>query len=183
MIFVVNRGVVKFFAMLKNFYFPISYLLLFPVFMVPINWQFLLFYMIPWASRFILPVFPFLILPIFLAFCSTGLWYNKFTTKKHGKGWLLIGVNLVFLVALLIFGEIYKNALIFQEAANKPHDCLHIHTFLNSLHGYGEIVKTSHAIMMVGGTPYYWSYIERKFLPGASNPWLKCPMTTFDFGQ
>lgn len=167
--------------MLRKFLFPTSYLLLFPIFLGIVNWQFLLLYLVPAALPFVVPVLPFLVPPIVFSLCITGLWYNKRTKQSSPNArWRVVEVNVVFLVALLICAELYKNALIFHDAAEVPHDCLHIHTFLKSLHTYGDISKTSHAVMMIGDTPYYWSYKKRKFFPGAPNPWLRCPMGTFD---
>lgn len=148
-----------------------------PLLFALVNWGLLFLYVFPFLIPFFSRWTHFLVVPATVSAIAYGL----FLYRSKMRGWRRrLSVNLLIFVTFLASAEIYKDALILIAAVRTPHDCLHIHTFAGAVHRMGEYAP-AHAQMMIGSTPYFWSYSELKFVEGRPRPWYNCSSPFFAF--
>jgi hypothetical protein len=157
----------------------ISFYIVLPVLFGLVNVQLVLLYLLPFESlgiiRSLTPFARFLAVPVTVS----AIAYGVFLFRSKVRGWRRsLSMNLLIFVTFWLSAEIYKDALILIAAARTPHDCLHIHTFAGAVHEMGEFAP-AHAVMIVGDTPYLWSYSELKFVKGMPRHWADCSILPF----
>lgn len=118
---------------------------------------------------------PFLAPPFGMATAMTCLGAHVFRGRlTKYRWWLPLGANAVFLVAFIGSVEAYKSTLIYADAYRYDPECIHVHSFLRSVRNVGEFAP-EHAHMVKDDATFFWSYSERKFVPGDGAQIRGCP--------
>lgn len=152
-----------------------------PLLLALINPGFLLLYYSPlfgWSwLRQLEPFVPFLLVPFIATVVAAGIYLYRSKAPSWQRPFVL---NALIFITFMTTAELYKDVLILAEVLTVPHDCLHIHSFLDSLQELGEFAP-AHAVMIRGDVPYFWSYSELAFVEGQPRPWYTCPQPLTHF--
>lgn len=133
--------------------------LLFPI-LIPL--------LLPLLILFCIKFFAFL-LPVFVVtFLISTFIFSRLRKKQNydGHEYSPAIFNIIFIVAFLIVGDIFKFALIEMELSKIKPECSSISSFAQSVLNQGRGVKPEHAYYVNKNSIFFWSYSELKFVEG-----------------
>ncbi len=126
-------------------------------------------------------VHEFLLVPGGVDFILSALFATYVVkSKKFRRSGVLIKtlfVNVVFMLSFFVTGDFYKSHLISKTLVEKNVDCFWQGTFMNSMSIAGrEFQFNIHAVAVIEGEPYFWSYRDLNFYKTERNTYQNINM-------